>query len=133
MADYHLLVRQLHVALVLSSGGLFAVRGLAVLAGLRSAMAAPVRYASYGIDTALLTSALMLLVILKLNPLAVPWLGVKLSLLVIYVVLGSLALKRAQHRHTRLLAYLAALACYGFMYSVARAHHPLGALLPLAN
>jgi uncharacterized membrane protein SirB2 len=131
--QHYLQIKQAHVALILISGGLFAARGLAVLAGLRSAMAASIRYVSYGIDSALLASALLLLVILELNPLVVPWLAVKLILLVMYVVLGSLALKRARQRRDKLLAYLAALACYAFMYTVARTHHPLGALQPLAG
>jgi uncharacterized membrane protein SirB2 len=128
MLEYYLQIKQAHVGLVVTSGGLFALRGLAVLCGGSWAMAAPVRYASYGIDTALLTAALMLLVTLELNPFLTPWLGVKLTLLVAYVVLGSFALKRARHARTRALAYLGAMLCFGFMYSVARAHNPLGLL-----
>lgn len=128
MLEYYLQIKQTHIALALTSGGLFTLRGLAVLCGGRWAMAAPVRYVSYSIDTALLTAALMLLVILKLNPFLTPWLGVKLTLLVAYIVLGSLALKRARHGRTRILAYLSAMVCFGFMYSIARPHHPLGFL-----
>jgi uncharacterized membrane protein SirB2 len=96
-------------------------------------MAAPLRYLSYTIDTVLLTAALMLLTALKLNPFVVPWLSVKLALLVVYVVLGSLALKRARTRRSRAAFYVAALATFGFMYFVARAHHPLGLLQGLAS
>src|SRR5690606_11452206 len=120
-----------HIAAVLASGGLFAVRGALVLAGQRWAMAAPLRYLSYSMDTVLLTAALMLLTALKLNPFVIPWLAVKLALLLAYIALGSLALKRAHSRRTRLFCYLAALACFGFMYTVARAHHPLGILRSL--
>jgi uncharacterized membrane protein SirB2 len=126
MIEFYPQIKLAHIALVLASGGLFALRGLAVLLRQDWAMAAPVRYLSYSIDTCLLTAALMLLAVLKLNPFLVPWLAVKLALLVVFVVLGSLALKRAR-RH-RALWYLAALACFGFMYSVAVAHHPLGLL-----
>ena len=118
--------------MVIASGLLFALRGAAVLAGARWAMAAPLRYLSYTIDTTLLTAALMLLTVLKLNPFVVPWLAVKLGLLVVYVVLGSLALKRARSRRSRAICYAAALASFGFMYFVARAHHPLGLLQGLA-
>ena len=57
-----------------------------------------------------------------------PWLSVKLGLLVVYVVLGSLALKRARTPRARAAFYAAALATFAFMYFVARAHHPLGIL-----
>lgn len=128
MIEYYLPIKHAHIGLVLLSGGLFALRGLLVLAGQGWANAAPVRYLSYTIDTCLLTAALMLLVILKLNPFVVPWLAVKLVLLVAYVVLGVMALKRARTRGARALWLLAALASFGAMYSVARSHHPLGLL-----
>ena len=128
MIEFYLPIKHAHIGLVLLSGGLFALRGLLVLAGQAWANAAPVRYLSYTIDTCLLTAALMLLVILKLNPFAVPWLAVKLVLLVAYVVLGVMALKRARTRMAKCGFYVAALACFGAMYSVARAHHPLGLL-----
>lgn len=132
MIEFYLQIKAVHVAMVIASGLLFALRGAAVLAGARWAMAAPLRYLSYTIDTTLLTAALMLLTALKLNPFAVPWLAVKLTLLVVYVVLGSLALKRARSRRSRAAFYVAALATFGFMYFVARAHHPLGLLQGLA-
>lgn len=133
MHEHYLLVKQLHVALALMSGALFAVRGLTVLGGMRWAMAAPVRYLSYGIDFVLLASALALLQVLRLNPFTQPWLAVKLTSLAAYIVLGSLSLRRARDRRTRRLAFAAALACFGFLYSVARTHHPLGALLWLGG
>jgi uncharacterized membrane protein SirB2 len=128
MIEFYPQIKSVHVAMVVASGLLFALRGAAVLAGARWAMAAPLRYLSYGIDTVLLTAAMMLLTALKLNPFAVPWLSVKLCLLVLYVVLGSLALKRARSQRARAACYAAALGCYGFIYFVARAHHPLGLL-----
>lgn len=128
MIEFYLQVKAVHVASVLASAGLFALRGAAALAGARWAMAAPLRYLSYTIDTVLLTAAMMLLTMLKLNPFQVPWLSVKLALLVLYVILGSLALKRARSPRARAVCYFAALATIGFMYFVARAHHPLGLL-----
>lgn len=133
MIEFYLQIKSVHVAMVIASGLLFALRGAAVLAGAQWAMAAPLRYLSYTLDTTLLTAALMLLTALKLNPFAVPWLSVKLALLVFYVALGSLALKRARSRRARAIFYLAALATYAFMYFVARAHHPLGLLQGLAS
>ncbi len=126
MIEYYPQIKLTHVALVLASGALFALRGLGVLAGFRLAMAAPLRYLSNGIDTALLTAALMLLAILRLNPLVTPWLTTKLVLLSLYVVFGSLALKRASGRRAKARFYLLALISFGLMYSVARSHHPLG-------
>lgn len=121
-------LRHTHIAMVLLSGALFAARGLGVLRGQAWSMHRAVRLASYGIDTLLLGAALGLLWVLGLNPFAVPWLATKITLLLLYIVLGSLALKRARTAAGRRANYLAALLCYGFMLSVALTHSPLGAL-----
>jgi uncharacterized membrane protein SirB2 len=123
-------LKSAHIGLVLVSGGLFAVRGALVLAGQSWAMAKPWRMLSYGIDTLLLAAGVSLWVLLSLNPVASPWLGTKLLLLVLYIVLGSLALKRARAPAARRASYAGALMVYMFMASVAIAHHPLGFLQP---
>jgi uncharacterized membrane protein SirB2 len=126
MLELYPQIKAAHIGLVLLSGGLFALRGLLVLLGQRWANAAVVRYVSYTIDTALLTAALMLLVVLKLNPFTTPWLLTKLVLLLLYIVLGVFALKRTRTPMQGWACYLAALATFSFMYTVARAHQPWG-------
>jgi uncharacterized membrane protein SirB2 len=84
------------------------------------------RYLSYGIDSVLLIAALMLASMLPSAAFANGWLSVKLVLLVIYVVLGSFALKRARSLKGRWFSIFAALGIYFFMLSVARTHQPLG-------
>ena len=117
-----------HVAAVIASGSLFLLRGLVLQAGERGrwAMAAPLRYLSYGIDTALLAAALVLVMILPAAVYANGWLAAKLALLVAYVGLGTCALKRGRTRRTRLACFVAALAVYGSMLVIARTHDPLG-------
>lgn len=126
MIAFYLQIKLVHVLAVLASGSLFALRGAALLAGQRWAMATPLRYLSYSIDTVLLTAALMLLTILPRGMFANGWLALKLVLLVVYVVLGSLALKRARSDRAHRIAYGAALLTYLYMLGVARTHHPLG-------
>jgi len=126
MFEFYPQIKAFHVGFVFASVSLFALRGLLSLAGIRWVMAAPMRYLSYAIDTALLTSALMLLTILPGAVFANHWLTVKLSLLVVYVVLGSFALKRGRTRRIRAICYLAALVVIVMVYGIARHHHPLG-------
>ena len=130
MIEFYPQIKNVHVLTVLLSGGLFALRGLGVLLGARWPNAAPVRWLSYTIDTTLLTAALMLLTILPGAMFANGWLAVKLTLLVAYVVLGVMALRRARTRAARAGFYVAALVTYAYMIGVARAHHPLGWLAP---
>ena len=134
MAAFYPQIHALHVATVIASGLLFMLRGAMVIAGAqRVAMAAPLRYLSYAIDTVLLAAAITLTVLLNLYPFEQPWLTAKLLLLIVYIVLGSLALKRAKSRSGHALFFVAAVVTYLFMVSIALAHHPLGALRNLLS
>lgn len=127
MIEFYPQIKAVHIATVVASGLLFALRGLLVHAGqARIAMAAPVRYLSYTIDTTLLIAALVLVGILPGAMFANGWLAAKIALLVVYVVLGVFALRRGRSPRVRIACWLAALAAFGFMYTIARAHHPGG-------
>lgn len=127
MEEFYQQIRHAHIGSVLASGGLFFLRGLLLnIFGARWAMAATLRYLSYTIDTVLLTAALMLTTIVQQYPFVHAWLTVKIVLLVVYVVLGSFALKRGRTRRTRTICWLAALGVFLFIVTVARTRHPLG-------
>ena len=126
MLSYYAQVKSAHIFFVSLSGVLFLLRGLAVVFGGQWAMAKPWRFLSYAIDTGLFLAGLSLILMLSLNPINTPWLGIKLICLVVYIVLGSLALKRAPSENIRRLSYAGALALFVFMVSIALNHHPLG-------
>jgi len=126
--DLHPTLKLAHVALVTASGLLFALRGAAVQAGAAWAMRRPWRLLSVVIDTLLLTAGATLWWLLGLHPVRDPWLGTKLALLLLYIVLGSLAMKRGRTPAVRRASYAAALATYLFIATVALRHQPLGPL-----
>lgn len=128
MMEFYPQIKHTHIGLALLSGGLFALRGALLLTGLRWPNAAPVRYLSYTIDTALLTAAMMLLTILPGALYANGWLATKIVLLVAYVVLGVFALRRGRTRRARAICYVAGLLLFAQVYFIARTHHPLGAI-----
>jgi uncharacterized membrane protein SirB2 len=130
MIEFYAHIRFVHILAVCLSGGLFALRGLGILARMRWPQAAPVRYLSYSIDTVLLTAALMLVTVLPGALFANGWLTAKLVLLVVYVVLGVYALRRGRTPATRAVFYVAALLVFATIFGIARYHHPLGWLLP---
>ncbi len=80
------------------------------------------------VDTMLLGSALWLVSVLHLPLLQTPWLLAKILGLVLYIVLGSLALRPGRSRSVRIAALVAALATVGWIVSVAVRHDPLGFL-----
>ncbi len=120
-------IRTVHIGAVLASGALFTLRGLAINGfGSKWPMLAPVRYASYAIDTILLLAALTLVVVSRQYPFVHTWLTVKVLLVIGYIVLGSFALKRGKSPTARWICFVAALTLFGFIVTVARTHDPLG-------
>ncbi len=130
-AALYLPLKHGHIALVTLSGTLFAWRGAAVWAGQAWPLRPLWRRLTAAIDTLLLAAGIGLWTVLQLNPVASPWLGVKLLALPVYIVLGTLALKRGRTPAIRRAAYVGALAVLGFMVTVARSHDPLGGLRSL--
>ncbi len=133
MIEYYADIKLVHIAAVVASGVLFLVRGLAIQARGQWAMAAPLRYLSYSIDSVLLIAALLLLAILPPTVYDNGWLLLKVVLLVIYIVLGTFALKRGRTPRVRLACFAAALIVYGCMFAIARTHQPAGPWLYLKD
>ncbi len=116
----------LHRSCVAASVALFVARGLGVAALQPWPMQKRWRHLSVAIDVPLLASGAGLWTLLGYNPLQQTWLGVKLLLLAVYIVLGSLALKRGRTRMQRLVFFVAALAVVGSMAGIALKRHPAG-------
>lgn len=130
-------IKLVHIAAAMTSGGLFALRAVAMLAGMRWPRLAAVRCLSYTIDTVLLTAAMMLLTIIAKNfPdgfFANGWLWVKIGFLLGYIGLGIAAFRPTLSTGKRALRVAAALLCFAQIYGIARTHHPLGWLLWLVG
>ncbi|WP_375591689.1 SirB2 family protein [Chitiniphilus eburneus] len=129
MIEFYSQIKWVHVAAVMSSGLLFLLRGVLVQTRYRHvALAGPLRYLSWSIDTVLLTAALMLVSVLPGAFFANGWLTAKLVLLVIYVALATVAL-RSPSVVRRRWAFVVAVGVFLYIVSIARAHHPLGVLM----
>lgn len=126
-------LKQIHVFSVMLSFTLFLSRGAWVLTGRALPRHPLFRALPHTVDTVLLGSALWLTTVIQQYPFRDAWLTVKVVLLVTYIVLGSLALRRAPTRAGRAIAFFAAVVTFLFLYSVARYRHPLGALLPIVQ
>lgn len=129
MIEFYGPVRAVHIGAVAASGSLFALRGLALLGGANWPRHLGLRLLAWSIDTVLLTAALMLWTMLPGALFANHWLAVKLVLLVVYIALGAIALKRTPTRRVRVLFFVAALAVFAWIVGIARTHDPLGWLL----
>lgn len=133
MIEFYPQIKFVHVLCVILSGSLFALRGTLMLTRSRFTNHVALRMLSYTIDTTLLTAALMLITLLHQYPFVQGWLTLKVLLLVVYIVLGVLALRRGRTRAVQAASFVAALLVYGFIISVAIAHNPWGVFAVLAS
>jgi len=128
MIEFYLPLRHAHIACAVLTITLFVLRGGLMLAESPWQQNVVLRYLPHAVDTVLLTTALMLTTVIRQFPFSTDWLTMKVLLLVVYIVLGSIALKRGRTRRIRIAAFLAALLTVAFLLTVARAHDPLGIL-----
>jgi uncharacterized membrane protein SirB2 len=116
--DY-LAVRHMHMGFAALSGGFFLLRGFWMLRASPLLQQRWVRIAPHVIDTLLLASAVFLVFVSGQYPFAQPWLGAKLCALVLYIVLGTIALKRGRTAQVRALAFGAAVLTFAYIVAVA--------------
>lgn len=118
-------LKTLHqVAVVVSVGGFF-VRGVAAFVQAPWVRSRTARTLPHMVDTLLLASALLMVWMLRLNPLTTPWLAAKIIALLCYIGLGLLALRPGRPLAVRVAAWLAALACIAYIVAVALRKNPL--------
>ncbi|MFZ6871673.1 SirB2 family protein [Undibacterium sp. Di27W] len=119
MSISYLAIKHLHLTCVGLSGSLFLLRGFwrmrdSVLLNQRW-----VRIVPHLIDTLLLASALTLAVMSGQYPFQQNWLTAKLLALLLYIVLGTIALKRGKTPAIRTAAFVAAILTFAYIISVA--------------
>lgn len=119
------LLKTLHVSCAITSYALFWLRGVRML---RSTASQPPRWLKivpHLVDTLLLASAIGLAITLEQYPLVNAWLTAKFFALLLYIALGSVALKTGTTRTVRRNAWLAAQMVFGYIVLVALNHDPL--------
>ena len=121
----YLVLKYVHVAAVAASFVLFFLRGIWMMQASGRLSARWVRVVPHVVDTALLASAIALAVLTAQYPFVQSWLTAKVVALLIYIVLGSIALRRGPTRRARIVAWVMALAVFGYIVAVARAHSAL--------
>ena len=122
------LLKQFHITCALLSISGFALRGYWLLRRDPRLTHPLTRVLPHMVDTVLLVSAVAMLSILRVSPLALDWLTAKLAALLVYIALGMVALRFGRSRRVRIGAFWLALATGLYIISVAYTRSPMGAL-----
>ncbi|MFA7299153.1 MAG: SirB2 family protein [Sideroxydans sp.] len=119
------LLKHIHVTCVALSFMLFFLRGVWMLRDSSLTQLRLIKIAPHIVDTTLLISAIALAWQYGISPLAAPWLAAKIVALLLYIVIGSVALKYGKTKQIRLAAWLVAQAFFFYMVGVAVTHNPM--------
>jgi len=121
----------IHLTCVLISVSFFTVRFVWMWQGNSLLQARWVKISPHIIDSLLLLSAIGLMFIVDQYPFINDWLTVKLFALVVYIVAGTIALKRGKTLAIRTIAGAFSIVTVLYMMTVALSRHPLGFLSTL--
>ena len=124
----YLALKHLHITCVIVSGLGFLLRGIGALLDSPYLARRWVKIVPHVVDTLLLSSAIAMAVISAQYPFAQSWLTAKLIALLVYILTGVMALRGARNKVSRGVFFVAALATYSYIVSVALLRNPLGFL-----
>lgn len=118
----YLALKNLHVATVIVSYCLFFVRGVWMLADSPMLARRWVRIVPHVNDTVLLVAAIWLTTIIRQYPGTSGWLTAKVAGLIVYVLIGTVAIRRGPTKQVRATAWVAAQLVFFYIVAVALTH-----------
>lgn len=118
-------LKHAHMLFVVTSLFLFIVRGILMMAESGMLQKKIFRVMPHIIDTLLLASAIALTFTINQYPFAQSWLTAKLIALLVYIGIGTVAIKRGKNKQVRTIAFFAAIVVFLYIAAVARTHNPL--------
>ncbi len=121
--DY-LLVKKLHMSFAAISLALFIFRSWLSVAESAMLKQKWLRILPHLNDTLLLSCAIYLCYLLAIWPFTTAWLTAKFLALLVYIALGTMAIKWAKTTAARLIYALSAISVFIYMLGVAIRHHP---------
>ena len=118
----YIAIKHIHLTAVVLSISFFLLRAFWVFLKPKMMEKRWVKVAPHIIDSVLLISAITLTILLQQYPFVDHWLTAKLLALVLYIVLGTIALKRGKTPLIKLGAFFAAVATFAYILTVAFTH-----------
>ena len=121
----YLVLKYAHMVAAVATISGFMLRGYWMLTESPRLQLPIARIAPHIVDTLFLLAGVGMVWLLQLNPLTQPWLLAKLTGLIAYILLGTVALKRGRTKQTRMLALVGALGVFAYIGGVALTKSPL--------
>src|SRR3990172_6722053 len=118
-------LKMIHVTTAAVSYALFFVRGIWMINGSPRLGERWARIVPHVNDTLLLAAAIWMTILTHQYPGTHAWLTAKLAALLVYIGLGTVALKRGKTRRTRITAWLGSQTVFFFIVAVALTRNPL--------
>lgn len=126
----YLVVKHFHITFAVISGSFFLLRGIWMLLDSSMLQRRWVKVVPHAVDTLLLTTALVMVFWSDQYPFVQAWLTAKVVALIVYIGLGTMALKRGRTKAARVTALLAALAVFAYILAVALTRQVMVGFLP---
>lgn len=117
-------IKLLHMACALLSVSGFFVRGILMMRESVWLQARVVKIAPHIVDTVLLVSAIILASQWGWAALQMPWLLAKIVALLLYIALGTVALRAGRTKAVRVSAWFAALLAFAYIVAIAVTKSP---------
>ncbi len=118
-------LKLIHLTTAAVSYTLFVVRGIWMINGSPRIGERWVRIVPHVNDTLLLAAAIWMTILIHQYPGTHAWLTVKLAALLVYIGLGTVALKRGKTQRVRVAAWLGSQAVFFYIVAVALTRNPL--------
>ena len=113
------MIKLIHMSTALVSISLFLLRGIWVYRNSTMMNKKWVRIVPHVNDTVLLITAIILSLSIQQYPFTDSWLTAKFIALIIYIVLGMFALKRAKNNKNKVIFFFLSLIVFAYIVSVA--------------
>lgn len=121
----YMLLKNLHITLATLSISGFVLRGVLMMRASPLLRHRVARIAPHVIDTLFLATGIGLIMEINLAVLQNAWLVAKLLGLVLYIVLGMIAMRFGRTPQVRTLAFVAAVAMFAYIVGAALSKSPL--------
>ena len=121
----YLALKSIHVLTVVVTISLFSLRGYWMLIDSPRLQAKWAKVVPHINDTVLLVTAIALAVVIGQSPHTHGWLAAKVVGLLLYIMLGTIALKRGRTKSIRTAAFVASLSIVAYIIAVAITHDPV--------